>query len=87
MIRDEAECREEKALSKMLDQGNRQSTKKLSTHKQDIPLAPILQTTETLGKMVQRNLCEIEKMGQEKLVLEVKNRMAMLRAIELSVLK
>jgi len=37
--------------------------------------------------MVQRNLCEIEKMGQEKLVLEVKNRMAMLRAIELSVLK
>ena len=30
MIKDEAECREEKALSKMLDQDNRQSLKKLS---------------------------------------------------------
>lgn len=31
MIKDEVECREEKALSKMLDQGNRQSVKKLTT--------------------------------------------------------
>jgi hypothetical protein len=85
-IKDEIDCREDRVLADILLQQNRPSPQRTSS-KQDAALLPIIHNSETLGKLLQRNLCELEKMTQEKMMLEVKHRMAVLRAAELSVLK
>ena len=50
-------------------------------------LMPILKESESLGKLLQKSLAEVERMGRDKLLAELKHRMALLKAVELSVLK
>jgi hypothetical protein len=83
-IKDELDNKEDKVLSDILNSENKQNKQDQHKHggpsRSEASLIPIIHTSETLGRMLQRNLCDLEKMSQEKMMLEVKHRMAVLRA-------
>ena len=71
---------------------NRQAGEKGSSNKKTMGrteshIMPVLEANGSMGKLLGRSMLELERLGQDKLMLEVKNRMAMLRAVEASLLR